>query len=170
MCGKCEKLRKMITDAHTENEKLQAANAMRDHIIAVKREKDVYKTCVTKAKEELSNIVIPCAPVAPLSSDYQHVHVTFDFAQGVSIPHFARQIGALYFLTPRKVQIFGVRFDGFPLQLNYLIDEDQTLGENGKNVHGPNSVISMLDDALSKYSLGEKVLTLHSDNCAGTST
>ncbi|KAJ8308706.1 hypothetical protein KUTeg_013580 [Tegillarca granosa] len=167
VCGKCEKLRKMITDAHTENEKLLAADAMRDHIIAVKKEKELYKTCITKAKEELSNIAIPSFPAEPLSSDYQHVHVTFDFAQGVSIPHFARQIGALYFLTPRKIQIFGVRFDGFPLQLNYLIDEDQTVGEDGRNVHGPNSVISMLDDALSKYSLGERVLTLHSDNCAG---
>ena len=39
-------------------------------------------------------------------------HYTFDFSQCVSLPHYSRQVGPLYFLTLRKVQIFGFRISG----------------------------------------------------------
>ena len=55
-------------------------------------------------------------------------------------------------------------------QINYLLDEDQTFGEDGKGSHGPNTVISLLDHALGKYGLGEKNAKMHSDNCCGKST
>ncbi|KAH3792377.1 hypothetical protein DPMN_145872 [Dreissena polymorpha] len=47
------------------------------------------------------------------------------------------KIGPLYFLTLRKVQIFGV-------QLNFLIDEDQTIGKDGKTSHGPDATLEQL--------------------------
>ena len=46
------------------------------------------------------------------------------------IPHHARQMGPIYFLVPRKVQLFGVRVDGVPRQYNYLIDKDETIGKH----------------------------------------
>ena len=38
--------------------------------------------------------------------------------------------GPLYFLTPRKVQIFGVAIEGEKKQINYLIDENETIVES----------------------------------------
>ncbi|KAH3866804.1 hypothetical protein DPMN_029927 [Dreissena polymorpha] len=52
--------------------------------------------------------------------------------QNLSLPHYSRQIGPLYFLTLRKIKIFGVR-------LNFLIDEDQTIGMDGKTSHHPDA-------------------------------
>ena len=34
-------------------------------------------------------------------------------------------------MTPRRVQLFGVRLDGASLQYSYLNDEDQTIGKQG---------------------------------------
>ena len=52
-------------------------------------------------------------------------------------------------------------------QYNYLISEEETIGPNGTLTHGPNAVISMLHHCIETRNLGEKVLTLHADNCPG---
>ena len=57
-------------------------------------------------------------------------------------------MGSLYFLTQKKVQVFGFCNDSVSQQLNYLIDEDQTIGRDGKQTYEPSAVISMLDDGL----------------------
>ena len=51
------------------------------------------------------------------------------------------QVGVLYFRVPRQVQIFGIASEQ---QLNYLVDEDQTIGTDGSKAHGANAVVSML--------------------------
>ncbi len=61
----------------------------------------------------------------------KYVHYTFDFSQNVSLPHHSRQMGRVYFATLRKVQLFGFRIDGLPKQLNFLVDEDETIGRDG---------------------------------------
>ena len=76
-------------------------------------------------------------------------------------------MGPLYFLTPRKVQVIGFRNESVSQQLNYLIDEDQTIGQDGKQTHGPNAVISMVDNGLTRCSFGEPTFKLHADNCGG---
>ena len=63
--------------------------------------------------------------------------------------------------------MFGFRVDGVPRQLNYLFDEGQSIGEDGKLSHGPNAVISMVHDGLSVAGFGEDSCSLHADNCAG---
>ena len=50
----------------------------------------------------------------------------------------------LYVKTRWKVQIFGVHVEAVPKQINYLINESEMIGENGKNCHGPNTAISLL--------------------------
>ena len=40
--------------------------------------------------------------------------------------------------------IIPCRFLNEPKQLNFLINENETIGPDGANVHGPDSVISML--------------------------
>lgn len=140
---------------------------MNAHILSARRERKVYQECVPEAKGELDDVRLPDQPVPPNTSEYQNVHYTFGFAQNVLIPHHSRQVRPLYFMSPRKIQIFGVRLDGIPVQLNYLIDEHQSIGPDGTHTHGPNTVISLLDHTLTKYSLGEKICKLHSDNCGG---
>ena len=41
------------------------------------------------------------------------------------------------------------------------------MGPDGKGIHGPDAIISMVDHALSNYTRGEKSMTLHADNCGG---
>ena len=96
---------------------------------------------------------------------FYQTHYTFDFAQCVSIPHHSRQVGPLFFETPRKIQIFGICMEGSGSQYNYLIDEDQTIGKDGKNAHGPNTVISILHHHFKNHGMGEKCAVLHCDNC-----
>jgi len=76
-------------------------------------------------------------------------------------------MGPLYFTTPRKIQIFGFRIDGIPKQLNFLIDENETIGKDGASSHGPDAVISMIDWALSEHGSGEGKCAMHADNCPG---
>ncbi|KAJ8317541.1 hypothetical protein KUTeg_005445 [Tegillarca granosa] len=168
VCMKCEKARKKIMDARTENEKLEAITEFQQHITSAQNERDVYKACIMRAKEEISAIgVRPSGIVPPLSTDFKHVHYTFDFSQSVNLPHYSRQMGPIYFITPRKTHIFGFRIDGTSEQLNFLIDESQTMGEDGKDCHGANTVISMVDYALSTKGFGEQECGIHADNCGG---
>jgi hypothetical protein len=66
----------------------------------------------------------------------------------------------LYFQTLRKVHIFSVRSDGEPKQLNFLIDEDETIGIDWTCVNGP-------DSALENHNSGETPFTIHAVNCCG---
>ena len=123
-------------------------------IIVIFQERDAYNDCIRKSKE---------ANAGPDT----YVHFTFDFSQNLSLPHYSRQIGPLYFLTLRKVKIFGVRVDSIPRQLNFLIDEDQTIGMDGKTSHRPDAVLSMLDWALQNCESDADTCSIHADNCPG---
>ena len=57
--------------------------------------------------------------------------------------------------------------EGSGSQYNYLIDEDQTIGKDGKNAHGPNTVISILHHHFKNHAMGENSAVLHCDNCPG---
>ena len=54
-----------------------------------------------------------------------------------------------------------------PLQVNYLLDEADTIGADGKTSHGPNAVITMLHHYFAKHGMQEQGCHLHCDNCAG---
>uniref|UniRef100_A0A8W8LA80 Uncharacterized protein n=1 Tax=Magallana gigas TaxID=29159 RepID=A0A8W8LA80_MAGGI len=133
----------------------------------VEKERQVYNNAVKNARKEMELNHRPAGVIPPCSTDLKEVHYTFDFSQALSIPHHARQEGPLYFLTPRKVQLFGVAIEGHHHQINYLIDEDQGIGENGAGIKGANGVVSMLHHCLTTYGSGEKSCVIHCDNCAG---
>ncbi|KAH3853893.1 hypothetical protein DPMN_096428 [Dreissena polymorpha] len=69
-------------------------------------------------------------------------------------------MGQIYIMTLRKVQIFGFRNSG-DKQLNFLIDENETRGKDGKMTHGPNAVLSMIDWARTQLQihLGRSLFT-----------
>ena len=97
----------------------------------------------------------------------QYAHYRFDFAEQVHIPHHSRQVDPMYFKVWGKIQLFGICCDSNKKQINYLIDEDDSIGANGTHTHGPNSVISMLDHYFDKHGLKEKECHLHCENCVG---
>ena len=48
----------------------------------------------------------------PPCSKMMKFHYSFDYAQQVHYPHYAQQVGTLFFKTPRKCQCFGVCAEG----------------------------------------------------------
>ncbi|XP_062616042.1 uncharacterized protein LOC134277748 [Saccostrea cucullata] len=168
LCKTCHDLREDITGAYDEKTKLKLTKRLTDHLDQAKQEREFYKECTANAREELKDAEKPHGKyLQSCSVPYENVHYTFDFSQYVTIPHSSQQVGPLFFLQPRKVQIFGVCDENFPLQTNYLIDENETIGENGSKTHGPNAVLSILHHYFDANSYGEAVCHLHADNCVG---
>ena len=83
-----------------------------------------YQQAVKESLEELKNAHSGYGPIPSTSTQYTKIHYTFEFSQQMFIPHHARQIGLIYFLVPRKFQLFGARVDGVPKQYNYLVDKN----------------------------------------------
>ena len=156
VCAVCEGFRIQLKDATREEEKVKFTAAFTSHLEAAQEKWDYYLTSMKQAETTLAD---------NHDTPLEYAHYTFDFTQCVHIPHHARQVGPLYFKTPRKIQIFDICCDSNRKQHNYLIDEDNSIGTNGANTHGPNSVISMLD--LCTHNLHETWCHLHCDNCVG---
>ena len=57
------------------------------------------------------------------------LHISFDYAQNMLIPHSPQQVGPIYFKTPRKCHLFGICSESLPKQINYLIDENELTGK-----------------------------------------
>ena len=162
VCPKCEQLRDGISEASGDEAKLKATSEFTAHLTHAMEEKGEYRRCCERAELEVTESQVAVGPAPPCSADLHHVHYTFDYSQCVTIPHHARQVGPLYFLNARKVLIFGVTMEGTKSQLNFLVDEDQTIGPDGTGCKGPNGVLSMLHHALTRWGLGEvawRVLT-----------
>ncbi|ELT97676.1 hypothetical protein CAPTEDRAFT_206709 [Capitella teleta] len=83
------------------------------------------------------------------------MHYSFDFAQQVYLPSDPLQPGPMYFLTPRKLWLFGGCCEGIPKQVNYLMDEAH------RSTKGSNAVISYLDHFFKFHGLGETDDHLH---------
>ena len=121
------------------------------HLALAAQERKMYTEDCLKAAEELK--LKPNSPKV--------VHCSFDFAQQIFYPSSPQQVGPLYFLTPRKCQLFGVCSEAKGEQVHYLIDENDNPGK------GANCVVSMLHHYLeSKTSVGQHLL-LHADNAVG---
>ena len=170
VCYRCELHRQEVKNALSESEKAESLKRFSDHLEAAKLERDFYRKPTMEANKELKGYkgkINQSRGSGACSRNLWASHYTFDFAQSVSIPYHARQPGPIFFKTARKIHLFGVCNEGIPKQVNYLLDESQTIGQNGKMAHGPNSVISMLHHYFAKHGLGEKGCVLHADNCAG---
>ncbi|KAK3103697.1 hypothetical protein FSP39_021107 [Pinctada imbricata] len=169
MGPKCEEHRDAISKAVSMEQKQEAVRLFSEHLTIVQKEREVYNKSVGDARVEMTDYVRPAGVIPPCSANLTKVHYTMDFSQAVSVPHRARQEGPLYFLVPRKLQLFGIAVEGIFRQFNYVIDEDQTIGENGTGIKGPNGVISMLHHCLQQNGFGEEECIIHCDNCAGIS-
>ena len=159
VCATCSDLQSQISRARTEEKRLQYTESLRDHINLATAARDEYRNCIQRAKDAI-------AAVEPFDTP-AYEHFTFDFAQQATIPHHAREVGALYFKVPRRIQIFGIAAEAIPEQVNYIFDEHQSIGKDGGKSHGPNAVVSMIHNYLQGLSRGAQVIGLHCDNCCG---
>lgn len=103
-------------DAVTEEKKLLAISDIQEHIADAKKEREFYRSRKENALKEIEN-----REDRELSND----HYTFHFAQHFQLPHNSRQIGPIYFL---QLLVFGVRIDSVSKQLNFIVDENKTIG------------------------------------------
>ena len=145
----------------TDAEKMELLLAQQQHLSRVEEERREYRRMTAECKAAVEERGLQeLGEHDPCSNDIV-VHYSFDFAQQVHIPSSPAQPGPIYFLTPRKCGIFGVCCEGFPQQINYLIDEGASASK------GSNAVISYLHHFFGNHGLGEKVVHLHCDNCSG---
>ena len=89
------------------------------------------------------------------------MHYSFDYAQQVHFPNNPQQPGPAYFLSARKCQIFGIACEPTGKQVNYLIDEGETIHK------GANATVSLLNHFIDNHGLKEDNMFLHADNCVG---
>ena len=64
-------------------------------------------------------------------------HYSYDWAQNVHVPQSDQQVSKIYYLSPRKVHLFGIQDEAVREQINYVLDEDEIIGK------GPNGTLSM---------------------------
>jgi hypothetical protein len=160
LCITCEDNKKEINTSIAvgdEDEKLYALGAAQDHLIAAKKERDYYRECIAKARIDYEKGGFD----KNTHREGSQMHYSWDFAQQIHIPYEDHQVGPIYFKSPRINQLFGVCCEVLPLQVNYLIDENDFIDK------GSDTVISMLDHFFENHGLGEDHSFLTADNCVG---
>lgn len=95
------------------------------------------------------------------------VHLTFDFAEKILLPHLLRQPGQLHFVTGLKFDFFGVHSSNSNRTFIYGLPEGHW--PNNKTT---NEVGSMLVNCIEIHKRmscfpHSRTLCLHADNCAG---
>ena len=163
LCWTCQQNNNMIMRQINvpEEQKTDALRAQELHLQHATDERAHYTQMCQQSKLVVQTLGLnSLRPFRPLT---QHTtfHYSFDYAQQVHYPSDPLQPGPIFFKTPRKCQIFGVNAEGFPAQVNYLIDESVSCGK------GANAVISLVHHFLETYGVGEAHLQLNADNCAG---
>ncbi|XP_065191920.1 uncharacterized protein LOC135823013 [Sycon ciliatum] len=157
----CERLRRAVTSAVSEQEKLKACQDLTDHVHDTQRDREymyyIQKTVVARDELKSQQAMSAAGIEQPDPTSQCKAHYTFDFAQNVFLPKTARQEGPMYFKTPRKVQVFGVCCEGIPKQINYLLDESDTIVADGKKSHNPNTVVSAIHHYFKTHGLQENM-------------
>ncbi|XP_063432029.1 uncharacterized protein LOC134714592 isoform X1 [Mytilus trossulus] len=164
LCSACQSFTVSLSNTGnmTEEEKTILLQNYGGHVEKVKKQRDYYRDQCQESKENYTQLPDNQRNRGqpPLSFEGS-MHYSFDYAQQIHYPHYAQQVGPLFFKTPRKCQCFGVCAEGPGSQIFYLVDESE---ETGK---GANSVISMLHHHFEYKSYGETTVKLHMDNCTG---
>ena len=161
VCAICEKLRDKIRVARTEEDTDSRVKALQTHIALAQEERQYYRDLIDGARESIDN-----------SDDDDDctegiAHYTFDYAQQLELPYHTRQVGPLYFKVRFRVQLFGIAEEARNKQVNFLFHEGQAIGQDGKKAHGPNAVVSMLDEFMTNHANDKRQVHFHADNCVG---
>lgn len=164
LCHTCQSFSSTLSCSGNlnEEEKEDILSKYQEHIGHFKEQRDHYRDQCAAAKSTFVQLTpeqkIRGQPPCTLQSEF---HYSFDYAQQVHYPHYAQQVGPLFFKTPRKCQCFGICCEGSGTQIFYLVDEAQHSNK------GANTVTSMLHHHFMYHGLGETDVKLHMDNCSG---
>ncbi|XP_062615789.1 uncharacterized protein LOC134277475 [Saccostrea cucullata] len=164
LCYKCQSYANILVHGGnmTEEEKEQHLEKYTAHVEKSKMQRDYYRRQCEVSKTSFSALPNERKTRGqPICSLEGTQHYSFDYAQQIHYPHYAQQVGPLFFKTPRKCQCFGICSEGSGSQIFYLIDESQHSGK------GANSVASMIHHHFQHKGYGEMNLQLHMDNCTG---
>ena len=137
------------------------AKLINEHHEAHTKERSYYNHCVKEATETAKALAMTALQSCCPNSVETTMHYSFDYAQQVHLPHSPMQPEPIYFLVLRKRALFGINCEALPRQINYCIDEGVCVG------NGSSSVISYLHHFFANFSIRERHVTLHCDNCGG---
>ena len=71
------------------------------------------------------------------------------------------QVSKNYYLSLRKIHLFGIQDEAVREQINYVLDENEIIGK------GSNGTLSLVLDGIKKLNKGEKRLKITCDNAGG---
>ena len=167
LCDVCDMALVSLRHSLSEGERIRINTSYIQHITEAKVLREAYNINIDKAtllwralcRQEVKTDESRNRSSYPyLNTQMQY---SFDFCQNVSIPYSSQQRGTFYFVSPRKVQIFGVCCEPLCRQVFFLIDESEQIGK------GSNSVVSLLHAFFELHGIGETYATLQADNCVG---
>src|SRR5438270_11759017 len=163
LCDTCQHLRNDLQfKARKEEEAQDLLRKYKEHLAKAKLERNYYNKN-TKLAEEQRKLIkhsLTNAKTQYCSIDAT-AHYSYDWAQNVHVPHSDQQIGKVYYLSARKVHLFGVQGEAVREQINYVLDENELLGK------GPNGTLSLVFDGTKQLNKGEKHLKVTCDNAGG---
>jgi hypothetical protein len=148
MCDDCCALRTALSGAQNGGEMETIGDELAAHLRLARLCRDEYVADTAEA-------------VASRDGDDPCSHVSFDFGQNLTLPHFADQPSLLYFLSLLNVMLFCVLDEVRGVQTNYVYHE-------GEGAKGSNNVVSMLVDHFYRMPAQQRRrVVYHCDNCTG---
>src|SRR5215813_4889755 len=167
LCDTCQQLRNDLQfKTRKEEEAQDLLKKYKEHLAKAKLERNYYNQN-TKLAEEHRKLVDQNYSVASVKDRVSYcsiggvAHYSYDSAQNVHVPHSDQQIGKVYYLSARKVHLFGIQDEAVREQINYVLDENELLGK------GPNGMLSLVSDGIKQLNKGEKHLKVTCDNAGG---
>ena len=164
LCDTCQHFRNGLQyNARKEEEARDLLKKYKEHLVKAKLERNYYNKNTKLAEEQrkLVNELLITRGKADYCSVDATAHYSYDWAQNVHIPHSDQQVSKIYYLSPRKVHLFGIQDEAVREQINYVLDENEIIGK------GPNGTLSMVFDGIKRLNKGEKRLKVTCDNAGG---
>ena len=140
VCDECSQIKLDISQCEEESRLMVLNESLSSHLREARLAREEYR--VDSRMEEF-------------------MHISFDFAQNLWLPHLANQPSAFYFASLLNVCLFGILDEKSDIQTNYIYSEAE-----GKK--GSNNVISMLLDYFFTIEPSKRrKIVFHCDNCTG---
>ena len=154
LCDTCQRFRNGLQyNARKEEEAKDLLKKFKEHLVKAKLERTYYNKN-TKLAEQQRKLVdeqfIIRGKVDYCSIDAT-AHYSYDWAQNVHVPHSDQQVSKIYYLSPRKVHLFGIQDEAVREQINYVLDEVEIIGK------GPNGTLSLVFDGIKKLNKAKNI-------------
>jgi hypothetical protein len=145
LCDTCQQMRNDLQfKARKEEEARDLLKKYKEHLAKAKLERNYYNKNTKLAEEHRKLIDQNYSAVEdriPYCSTDTVAHYSYDWAQNLHVPHSDQQIGKVYYLSARKVHLFGIQNEAVRKQINDVLDENELWTFHLRNiVYGIESV------------------------------